>query len=476
MDTTTNIATTSSTNNITDVDDGLSYEVAKKLILVAEKKLVILDSVKLQSPSLETIKVKQWSKADLAKFEKFLKGKTASDLIKFGFVKYKQGDAMIGSVGMKSIAGELLITESFEFVNAKKYQVLSSKILSYISTDFTENSYNNSKMTEMNLKMTHKIFSILQAGIDSTGRVDNAKSNDADFFLLVNIFTSEIMKIQVGTMFAYKDGRQAIDGNGSKKDIVMRNIYSHYTNVQASDSFNHISCSSNLDPEKVLQRDYFKTIDVKESLRKMSLEDVKSWFKCQRKQYTKDYDRVHNVSGQHDTSNPWKFFGGGNFGKPFDYKNYYFYIKIAGDDMLHNVFYGSIPATHLDLSSKTRSSKKRKSSSDDDTMKNMMESQKLARDSIKKIADQFELNSKMSQLKELEAKIDTLEENEFKYLERKEEREDTLNSKGKTKDEIGADRIVIMCNDRLNNIKKQLETITKERDVMKLQYNSNESK
>ena len=82
----------------------------------------------------------------------------------------------------------------------------------------------------------------------------------------------------------------------------------------------------------------------------------------------------------------------------------------------------------------------------------------------------------MSQLKELEAKIDTLEEKEFKYFERKEGREDTLNSKGKTKDEIGADRIVIMRNDRLKNIKKQLETITKERDAMKLQYNSNESK
>ena len=59
-----------------------------------------------------------------------------------------------------------------------------------------------------------------------------------------------------------------------------------------------------------------------------------------------------------------------------------FYNKFQGMIYATLYFYGSIPATYLDLSSKTSSSKKRKFLSDDNTMKTMMKSQKLVRDSI----------------------------------------------------------------------------------------------
>ena len=175
------------------------------------------------------------------------------------------------------------------------------------------------------------------------------------------------MKSQVSTMYAHNDGRQKLDGSGSKVELVLRNVYSHYKNKDTDNAFNTISYDGPLDKEKILKNDYFKSLKVSHAIRGMSFEDIMKWLENQRKQYTKDYGRVHRISGQHDTSNPWNFFGDDNRGKPVDYKNFYFYLKMSEDKALHDVFYGSIPLQHLNLSA-TQSEKKKRRKEDDKSL------------------------------------------------------------------------------------------------------------
>ena len=156
------------------------------------------------------------------------------------------------------------------------------------------------------MKMTNKLISILQAGLDSTGRVDDASFNDSDF-LLTNIFCSDIIKSQISTMYVHNDGRQKLDGSGSKVGLVLRNVYSHYKNKDADNAFCTISYDGPLDEEKILKNEYFKSLKATHAVRGMNFEDVMKWLDNQRKQYTKDYGRVHRISGKHDTSNPSNF-------------------------------------------------------------------------------------------------------------------------------------------------------------------------
>ena len=59
------------------------------------------------------------------------------------------------------------------------------------------------------------------------------------------------MKSQVSTMYAHHDGRQKLDGSGSKVELVLRNVYSHYKNKNTDNAFNTISYEGELDKEKI---------------------------------------------------------------------------------------------------------------------------------------------------------------------------------------------------------------------------------
>ena len=85
-------------------------------------------------------------------------------------------------MAIKKFAGDILIDENYTFVSTKVFKLFSSKIMAYISSLLTGISFNNCKFTDMNMRMSNKLISILQAGLDSTGRVDDASFNDSDFF------------------------------------------------------------------------------------------------------------------------------------------------------------------------------------------------------------------------------------------------------------------------------------------------------
>ena len=341
--------------------------------------------------------------------------------------------------------------------------------MAYISSLLTGISFNNCKFTDMNMRMSNKLISILQAGLDSTGRVDDASFNDSDFFLLTNIFCSDIMKSQVSTMYAHHDGRQKLDGSGSKVELVLRNVYSHYKNKNTDNAFDTISYEGELDKEKILKNDYFKSLKVSHAIRGMSFEEIMKWLENQRKQYTKDYTRVHRISGQHDTSNPWNFFGGDNRGKPVDYKNFYFYLKMSEDKALHDVFYGAIPVQHLNLSA-TQSERKKRRKGDDKNLKIIIESQKQTRECMEKIASRFNRNSVLTEVQVLDQKLDRLGNRLFTFEEKICERTIELEARGISSDAIEQDALIMMYEKHKNKVNdeifaSELEKVEKKREL-----------
>ena len=144
--------------------------------------MALLDSTKINLPSEEELAKRQWSKVDVKKFNSNFKGKKAAEIIDFGFVMTSVDGKKIGNVAIKKFANDILVNESFEFVDTKVFKSSSTKIMAYISSILTGIPFNNSKLTDMNLKMSAKLISIIQAGLDSTGRVSDATFNDSDFF------------------------------------------------------------------------------------------------------------------------------------------------------------------------------------------------------------------------------------------------------------------------------------------------------
>ena len=280
------------------------------------------------------------------------------------------------------------------------------------------------------------------------------------------------MKSQVSTMYVHNDGRQKLDGSGSKVEIVLRNVYSHYKNKDADNLFCTITYDGPLDKEEILQNEYFKSLKVKNAVRGMSFDEVTKWLSNQRKQYNKDYCRVHRISGQHDTSNPWNFFGGDNRGKPLDYKNFYFYLKISEDKVLHDVFYGVIPVQHLDLSTFQSERKKRKKE-DEKSLKIILESQKQTRDCMEKNASRFTKNSVLAEIQSLDEKLDRLGTSLFTFEEKIGQRTIQLEAKGLSTDAIQKDTLIVIYEKHKNQVndniaKVELDKVPKTQELQEL--------
>ena len=465
-------ATTLLDNIYVNIDAGLTIDAANEIIEKAKNKMAMFDSIKIKLPPEEVLCKRQWSKMDVKKFNLNFNGKTASEIIDFGFVTTEVDGKKFGHVAITKFAGDILIDENFTFVSTKVFQSFSAKIMAYISSLLTGISFNNCKFTDMNIRMSNKLICILQAGLDSTCRVDDASFNDSDFFLLTNIFCSDIMKSQVSTMYAHNDGRQKLDGSGSKVELVLRNVYLHYKNKDTDNAFNTISYDGPLDKEKILKNDYFKSLKLSHAIRGMSFDEVTKWLENQRRKYTKDYGRVHRISGQHDTSNPWNFFGGDNRGKPVDYKNFYFYLKMSEDRALHDVFYGAIPVQHLNLSA-TQSERKKRRKEDDKSLKIIIKSQKQTRECMEKIASRFNRNSVLTEVQVLDQKLDRLGARLFTFEEKICERTIELEARGISSVAIQQDALIMMYEKHKNKVNdeivaSELEKVEKKEELDQL--------
>ena len=198
----TSNANTLLSNIYANVDVGLTFDAASEIIEKAKNKMSVLDSTKIELPSEEALTKRQWSKVDVKKFNLHFNGKKASEILDFGFVITEVDGKKVGHVAIKNFADDILINENFVFVSTKVFKSFSSKIMAYISSILTGSSFNNCKFTDMNLKMTSKLISILQAGLDSTGRVDDSA-------------ISEELKSQISKNKIEMDN-SAIGGKGNK--------------------------------------------------------------------------------------------------------------------------------------------------------------------------------------------------------------------------------------------------------------------